>query len=176
MIHIDRFERLYIIVLVVVLGVFFASVIATGVVFGFNPPSNTAFVNPNQLDQTIFANPGLRHMGGNRYDLVITAQMWVWNAGSREVDAGGHQIVRIPVGSEVTFFVTSRDIQHQLIIEQHNLNLQIVPGQVSRNVLRFNRPGQYQALCGEYCGRGHQGMYMTFIVEEAPQTAAVPGA
>jgi len=44
----------------------------------------------------------------------------------------------------------------------------------ARNVLRFNRPGTYHGLCGEFCGRGHQNMYITFIVEDtaAPQPNA----
>jgi len=167
MIHVDRLEKQYIVVMAVVLGVFFASVVASGLVFGFNPPDATAFVNPQRLNETMFAQPGLRHMGDNRYDLVIVGQMWAFDLGEIERDATGHPVLRLPQGAEVTFHVTSRDVQHHIVIEQHNLNLQILPGQVSRSQIQFNRPGTYRGICGEYCGRGHRLMYLTIIVEPA---------
>ena len=29
----------------------------------------------------------------------------------------------------------------------------------------FNEPGEFKVICHEYCGRQHQGMWMTVIVD-----------
>lgn len=166
--HIDKYERTYAIISVAVLGAFFAALIASVLVFDVRLPTTTAFVNPNALEETEFASPGLRHMGNGHYDLYIVAQMWRFNTGSTELDPElGYEIVRIPVGSEVTFNVTSRDVSHGFIIEHHNINLQLLPGHVARQTARFNRPGEYFVVCHEYCGRGHQNMFFKIVVEDA---------
>jgi cytochrome c oxidase subunit 2 len=62
--------------------------------------------------------------------------------------------------------MTSKDITHGIIIEQHDVNLMLLPGQVTRATTTFNRPGTYQMVCHEYCGPGHHNMISTVIVEE----------
>lgn len=162
-----RLEQNLILVFAAVMGVFFAMVVAAAVVFGINPAASAGFINPLIVDQTEFANPGLRNMGDNKYDIYILAQMWVFDAGSEEMTADGVQIVRVPEGAEVTFYVTSRDVTHGFIIEYHNLNLELVPGQIATGTITFDRPGTYRMICHEYCGRGHQDMNLQFIVESA---------
>ncbi len=61
--------------------------------------------------------------------------------------------------------MTSKDILHGFYLQEHTLNLMVVPGQVARGTIRFNRPGTYEIICNEYCGAGHAIMYGTIIVE-----------
>jgi cytochrome c oxidase subunit II len=124
-------------------------------------------VNPRAINQTAFANPGLRAMGDNRYEAYIIAQMWQFNAGSTELEADGTQILHVPQGAQVTFYITSSDITHGFIIERSNVNFEVVPGHVARATHTFNEPGTYKMMCHEYCGRLHQNMHMTLIVEPA---------
>ena len=64
----------------------------------------------------------------------------------------------------MTFYVTSKDVQHGFQIEGTNVNMQIVPGQVSMLSHRFDKPGEYLWVCHEYCGTGHAAMYGKVIV------------
>lgn len=164
-IHIDEYERRWIITITVVLGVFFASLLAGAALFGVRAPDQGTTINPNRIDETMFANPGLRHMGDNRYEAVILAQMWSFTPNE----------IRVPEGAEVTFYVTSQDITHGFLIEHHNVNLQLVPGHVAQGRVHFKEAGTYKMLCHEYCGRGHQIMYADIIVEEAEAEVATSG-
>lgn len=164
--HVDRLERYWIIIVAVVLGAFFASLLAAMLVFGMRLPSAPGeFLNPLDLGGTRFAAPGLRDMGDGKYELTMTAQMWRFNTGSGEQDADGNDIVRIPRGAQVTFYITSVDVTHGFIIERHNANIQVVPGHTGRITVTFNQPGEFKILCHEYCGAGHQRMHATLIVE-----------
>ncbi|MBL8133374.1 MAG: cytochrome C oxidase subunit II [Anaerolineae bacterium] len=165
--HIDRLERNYLIAVALVLGVFFAALIAGALVFGVRLPTATAFVNPLALADTQFANPGLRDLGDGKYEAVIVAGMWRFQVGTNEFSETGHEIMRVPVNSQVTFNITSRDITHGFMIEFHNANMEIVPGQVARQTVTFRRPGEYHVQCHEYCGRDHANMFFTIIVEDA---------
>ena len=162
---IDRLERYWLSAVAAMLGAFVAALVASVTIFGIHLPSPVNRVNPQQLDQTEFASPGVRNVGGNRWEVHIVAQMWNYNAGPDAGPQGTPPTLRFPRGSQVTFFVTSRDVIHGFYIEQHSLNLEVVPGQVARGVVNFNRPGTYRIVCDQYCGAGHQGMYGEVIVE-----------
>jgi cytochrome c oxidase subunit 2 len=73
--------------------------------------------------------------------------------------------IRVPVGSEVTFKITSRDVTHGMYVEKTNINIMIVPGQISEVTHVFDQPGTFAYVCHEYCGVGHQAMSGTIIVE-----------
>jgi cytochrome c oxidase subunit II len=161
-IHIDEYERRWITALTIMLGVFFASLIAGAAIFGVRPAQEGGFINPNKLNETMFANPGVRHMGGNRYEVVMTAQAWSFNP--REIT--------VPKDSVVTFYVTSSDVTHGFIIEHHNVNFEIVPGHIVTSRVHFREEGEFKFLCHEYCGRGHQTMYGTIYVTGDDQTVA----
>jgi cytochrome c oxidase subunit 2 len=154
--HIDELERYWLIAVSVVLGAFTAALLASVFVFGVSLPSPVGRIDPMEIETSEFADPGLRHMGDNQYTAHIIAQMWRYTPGE----------IRVPVGSEVTFVMTSKDITHGIIIEQHDVNLMLLPGQVTRATTTFNRPGTYQMVCHEYCGPGHHNMIGQVVVEE----------
>lgn len=154
--HIDQFERYWLVAVAVVLGVFSAALFVSVVAFGVRLPSPVGRINPAEIQQTEFAQPGVRDMGNNRYTVHLVSQMWSFSPGE----------IRLPRGAEVTFIMTSRDVTHGLIIEQHDVNLMLLPGQIARTTTTFNRPGTYHMICHEYCGPGHQNMIGTIVVEE----------
>jgi cytochrome c oxidase subunit 2 len=154
--RIDELERYWLISVSVVLGAFVAALFASVFVFGINLPSPVGRIDPTRVDETEFAEVGLRHMGDNQYTVHMTAQMWRYDPTE----------VRVPAGSEVTFIITSKDITHGIIIEEHAVNLMLLPGQIARATATFNRPGTYRMVCHEYCGPGHHNMIGTIIVEE----------
>ncbi|RME84633.1 MAG: cytochrome C oxidase subunit II, partial [Caldilineae bacterium] len=77
--------------------------------------------------------------------------------------------IHIPAGATLTMFLTSRDVQHGFYVIGTDINVMVVPGQVSRVEHTFDEPGEYQILCHEYCGAGHQTMAGKIIVEETGQ-------
>jgi cytochrome c oxidase subunit 2 len=44
------------------------------------------------------------------------------------------------------------------------VNMMVVPGQISKLTVRFDRPGEYLIVCHEYCGSGHHVMSGKVIV------------
>lgn len=161
--HVDRLERIWIIAASATLGVFLAALIAGAVIFGVRLPDLGGFVNPSELDQTEFANPGVRDMGDNQYEVYMVARMWSFTPTE----------IRVPAGAEVTFHVTSADITHGFLIEHHNVNMELVPGHIATLRATFQRPGTYAILCHEYCGRGHHLMHGQIIVEDGTTTAMI---
>ena len=160
--HIDRNEKIYIIFTVVLMVVFALAIGISGLAFGIQLPSSPqAQVNP----QTV-ATPGVspfgdpveervRELAPGKYEAYILAQTWVFLP--REI--------RIPAGSEITFYVTSKDVQHGFKLSGTNINMMVLPGEVSTLTATFNQPGAYYFICHEYCGVGHQTMYGQLIVE-----------
>jgi len=71
----------------------------------------------------------------------------------------------VPVGSTVTFYVTSADVQHGFKLEGTNINVMVLPGQVTKMTATFNQKGTFPFVCTEYCGVGHQNMFGTLVVK-----------
>ncbi len=152
--HVDQYERIWIIAFAAMLSLFMAALFAGAIIFGVRAPSPGGFINPSRLENTAFADPKLLHMGGNEYEVNMRAQMWRFFPDE----------IRVPVGAEVTFNVTSSDVTHGFIIEHHNANLEIVPGHIATTRVTFEKEGTFMLQCHEYCGRDHHRMHATIIV------------
>lgn len=161
----NRLEKYWLLAVAVALGAYTAALVAGVVVFGIHLPSPVGRINPQNLETTAFSTPGVHHIGANRYEVYILARMWVFDAGPDGGAAGVPPTLHFPTGSEVTFYVTSKDVVHGFYIEEHSLNLEVVPGQVVRGTVNFGKPGTFNLVCHEYCGAGHQIMYGTIVVE-----------
>ena len=162
---IDRLERYWLTAVAAMLGAFVAALVASVTIFGIRLPAPVERIDPQRLNETEFAQPGMRNVGGNRYEVQIVAHMWYYDTGAEAGVTGAPPTLHIPRGSQVTFFVTSRDVIHGFYIEGHSINLEVIPGQVARGVVNFNRAGTFKIICDQYCGAGHQTMYGTIIVE-----------
>lgn len=97
-------------------------------------------------------------VGPNRYQVDVVAFMWGFQMGQLNE-------LRIPRGAVVDFYVTSRDVMHGYHIDKTLVNLMAIPGAVTYARAKFDRPGEYQIICHEYCGLGHQNMAGKVIVE-----------
>ncbi|OAQ51423.1 hypothetical protein HTG_17175 [Natrinema mahii] len=106
-------------------------------------------INPDEInDDERFAEPGVEHVGGNEYEVTVVAQAWSYTPSE----------IEIPANSEVTFYVTSRDVTHSFSVVGTNVNTMVVPGQVSEMTAKFDEPDEYGILCNEYCGEYHHTM------------------
>jgi len=154
--HIDPLERTWILVSIGILIIFAIAVTIAGFAMGIQVPAPVARVDPKNVAlEGEFANPGLRELAPGKYEVYILAQTWQFNP----------KEIRVPAGSEVTFFVTSKDVQHGFKLGGTNINMQIVPGQVSSLTGTFDKAGTFTFICTEYCGAGHAIMYGQLIVE-----------
>jgi|YNPNPStandDraft_1061719.scaffolds.fasta_scaffold23424_3 cytochrome c oxidase subunit 2 len=153
--HLHPYERTWIIISVALLVIFVLAITLAALAGGIAVPAPVARVNPQTVDKEgPFANPGLRELAPGKYEAYIMSQIWAFNP--REIT--------VPAGSTITFYVTSKDIQHGFHLEGTNVNMQVVPGQISRLTAKLDRPGEYTFICHEYCGLGHAAMFGKVIV------------
>lgn len=154
--HIEKYERWFMYATaVVILGAVVGLVIS---VVGHHAalPQPAGRVQPADIDTTApFDDPGYHDTGDGTGELVLVGQAWQWTP----------QDVTIPAGTEVTIKAVSRDVIHGIRIPETNANVMVIPGQISEIEVDFKDPGQYSLLCHEYCGIGHQTMFMTINVE-----------
>lgn len=128
MIHVDRYERTWFVIVGVLMGSFVAALIATSLVYGIHVPSPAGRIDPTQLDKTEFVTPGLTQDGTNAYTLRVVAHMWKFDFGVK----GSMPSITIPAGSRLKIVATAKDVTHGFYVEQHNVNLMLIPGQISQ--------------------------------------------
>lgn len=166
MLHIDRQERLYILISVGLIVVFAAAIGISSFAYGFQVPVPNQRVDPRLVatpNATAFGEPGVRELAPGVYEVRILSQMWQYLPGSVNY---GREPIRVPAGAQVTFIVTSKDVQHGFKIQGTNINMMVLPGQISQLTATFDEPGEYDFVCHEFCGAAHQTMFGKIIVEE----------
>ena len=147
---IDPYEKNWMRVSILLLVVFATAITVAGFAAGFQLPGPESRVDPKTLLQTEpWKSPGVYEVADGEYEAYVVAQAWSFSP---------LEIV-VPVGAHVTIYVTSSDLQHGFKIPDTNINMQIVPGQVSKLEYTFDEPGEFPYLCTEYCGQGHAAMY-----------------
>ncbi len=168
--HIDRTERNFVILSILLLLVFASALVVGASANNIRLPSAYMRVDPR-----LVATPGtyegfgeapedrVRELAPGKYEAYIIAQAWKFSPGSTNY---GELPITVPVGSAVTFYVTSRDIQHGFKLDNTNISFMVLPGQVSKLTATFDKPGTYNFVCYEYCGSAHHTMYGELIVEE----------
>ena len=160
---IDPWEKNWMRFTIVMLVVFAAAVTIAGFAAGFQLPGAESEVDPRTVaTEGPWAEPGLRELGDGRYEAYVLSQTWSFSP--RELI--------VPIDAEVDIYVTSSDLQHGFKITDTNINMQIVPGQVSKLSFTFDEIGEFPYLCTEYCGQGHAAMFGTVkVVSEADYEA-----
>ncbi len=162
---IDPYERNWMRLSVLLLVVFFATVSIAGFAMGFQVNGEDQEVDPRTiLQEEPWSNPGLREIEPGVYEAYIVAQTWAFVP--REIE--------VPVGSEVTIYLTTPDLQHGFKITDTNVNTMVLPGQVSKMTYTFDEIGEFPYICHEYCGQGHAAMFG--VVNVVAATAADDGA
>lgn len=146
MASLDKFERRVLIITGGLLGVFILTVLLARGKYSDAPeclPFDKAYTTPKvtQLDN-------------KTYQVYAVAQMWQFQPAQ----------IFIPVGSDVDFYVTSKDVVHGFNIHGKNVNLMAVYGNINKFTVKFDKPGVYPITCHEYCGVGHQSMQAQVIV------------
>jgi cytochrome c oxidase subunit 2 len=159
--EIHRFEKLWLVVSLVLIVGFIATITYGSVAAGITMVSDSGgTIEPSNFDGTGFDDPGVRHVGGDEYEVYVVAQQFYFNPGSSEP-------IRLPADSRVTFYLTTPDVIHGFAVVGTNLNTMVIPGQVTKVTVEFDEPGEYGIVCNEYCGSGHHTM--EGMIEVVPQ-------
>ena len=101
-----------------------------------------------------YTEPKINRLDERTYQVFSVASMWQFQPTE----------IYIPVGSEVDFYLTSKDVTHGFNISEKNVNLMAVYGAINKTTVKFDKPGVYDIVCHEYCGIGHQNMRAQVIV------------
>ena len=159
--HIDRYERLFIYAAVVLLVVCMGALAVSSFAFGIRVPTAYEKVGPRTVATPpspwgLPADERIRELSPGNYEVYLLGQMWQFTP----------NLITVPAGSRVTFYVTSRDVQHGFKITNTNINIMALPGEVGVLTATFDTPGTYNFVCHEYCGALHHTMYGQVVVEE----------
>ncbi|WP_335869112.1 cytochrome c oxidase subunit II [Bacillus sp. 2205SS5-2] len=120
------------------------------------PPSHKETIDPQKVDETApFDQPGVKKIGENEYEVVMTMQIFSFTP----------MDIEVPAGATVHFTLTSKDVVHGFQVAGTNINAMIMPGHIQTITQTFDEPGDYLVLCNEYCGVGHQAMSTTISVK-----------
>jgi cytochrome c oxidase subunit 2 len=126
---------------------------------GVHLPSEAGRVDPLRVTETApFDTLGVKQIAPGQYEVRMLAQIWAFSPAE----------IRVPAGSTVHFWVTSKDVVHGLFIPRANVNVMVLPGQIAHVEAHFDRPGEYPMLCHEYCGIAHHTMAGKVVVEPRP--------
>lgn len=119
-------------------------------------------VDPTNLQATVFGKPGLYRDENGNYSAIVVAKAFAFEPA----------VLKVPVGERINFHVTAADVVHGYYVHGTNINVDLMPGQVSSFSTTFDTPGKHNVICFEYCGVGHHNMINELIVlgpgEEVP--------
>ncbi len=101
-----------------------------------------------------YAEPKIEQLDDSTYRVFCVASMWKFEPSE----------IYIPTGSEVDFYLTSKDVVHGFNIAPKNVNMMAVFGALNKTTVNFDKPGVYDIICHEYCGTGHANMRAQVIV------------
>ncbi len=147
--HIHRYESMFLWLAGGMLVVFAAAVLIAVFGLGVQLPSVVDQLPPADVATAPgFSTPGLREVYDGHYEAYLVLRAWQFTPAEIEV----------PTGSTVTFYLASEDITHGFKVFDTNVNIMVIPGQISEVTYTFDEPGDYQFYCHEYCGAAHQTM------------------
>jgi cytochrome c oxidase subunit 2 len=155
--HLHRLEKVWLRIGIGMLAVFLVVLGTMAFSMGMAPPSQHHHtVDPTKVSETApFDKPGIMQVGDRHYEAVLVAYAFGYEP----------QKMEVPAGSKVDFIMTSSDVVHGFSIVGTNVNMMVVPGEISQIVHTFDKPGEYLILCNEYCGTGHEYMKTTIVVK-----------
>jgi cytochrome c oxidase subunit 2 len=143
----DKVEKAVIITSLLLMGLFVFSLLYAKNRYSSNVPECLPY-------DKAYAEPKVVQLADSTYQVFAVASMWQFQPSE----------IFIPVGGEVDFFLTSRDVVHGFHISKKNVNMMAVYGSINKTTVRFDKPGIYDIVCHEYCGIGHQNMRAQVIV------------
>ncbi|RST70889.1 cytochrome B5 [Siminovitchia acidinfaciens] len=155
--HFHKYEKIWLIFGILSLTVFLSIVGFTAFAHGHEPAGGMDTIDPEKVTETApFDKPGVRQIDEDRYEVVVIAKAFGYDPPE----------IKVPVGKEIIFTLTSTDVVHSFTIDNTKVNMMAVPGRITHKSYIFDKPGKYLVLCNEYCGTGHHFMSTEIEVYE----------
>lgn len=155
--HLHKFEKIWLIFGIVALALFLVIVGVNAFAHGHMPAGGMDTIDPEKVRETApFDNPGVTQIDEDTYEVAIIAMAFGYNPAQ----------IKVPVGKEIIFTLTSEDVVHSFTIDDTKVNMMAVPGRITHKSYTFTEPGKYLVLCNEYCGTGHHYMQTEIEVYE----------
>ncbi|KIE58300.1 cytochrome C oxidase subunit II [Methylacidiphilum kamchatkense Kam1] len=159
----EKLEKIYVWLAVGILLAFIVALIYASVILAVRVPTDVGQIVPNPGEALAsatmrtppFDQPGVQEVAPGKYKVVVLGQAWMFNPPS----------IELPLGADVTFYGTSLDIDHGFFIPNTDVNMMLLPGQVSILRHKFDKAGVYRIICHEYCGTLHHLMTGTITVK-----------
>ena len=101
--------------------------------------------------------------------IEVVGEQWWWRVRYLRDDGGPVELaneVRLPRGARAEFILSSPDVIHAFWIPSLGGKRDMIPGRITRLVLRPDRVGEYRGACAEYCGGSHALMAFPVVVME----------
>ncbi len=156
--EIHRYEKLWFVVSMLLIIGFIATITYGAVGAGIQMVDDEGgTVDPDNIgdyeirDGVTFEDlqePQAQHVEGNEYEVAIQAIQFAFIPNP----------VEVPENSEVTMYITSPDVIHGYKLAGTNVNTMVIPGEMTEITVEFDEPGEYGAVCNEFCGAGHEEM------------------
>ena len=101
---------------------------------------------------------------GNAMEVYVNARKWSWSF----TYPNGHvdNELHVPVDQPVRLILNSVDVIHSFYVPAFRLKKDAVPGRYNTAWFESPKPGEYIALCAEFCGTSHSDMWARVIVHE----------
>jgi len=106
----------------------------------------------------------------------VMAQQWMWkfryagadNVFNTEDDVVTLNDLRVPLGSKISFQLTSKDVIHSFFIPNGRRKVDAIPGRITRMWMQFKKAGKWEIACAEMCGTHHYKMraHLTTLSEK----------
>lgn len=116
------------------------------------------------LSRPGFKNPGVEKVGPDKYRAHVVARAFAFQP----------SVIEVPKGATVDFRLTSTDVIHGFNVAGTTINVELIPGEVSRLQYTFDEAGEYPLICNQYCGIGHQNMINTVRVVDSEASGDEP--
>lgn len=105
--------------------------------------------------------------------IEVTGHQWWWEVRYPAVGGGDDGVVlaneiRLPAGAAVVLELRTADVIHGFWVPALGGKVDMVPGRVTRLVVREPRVGAYRGQCAEFCGLQHAWMALDVVVEHPP--------
>ena len=100
----------------------------------------------------------------NAMQVHVLGQKWLWSFTypNGHIDTELHA----PVDTPVELILSSNDVIHSFYVPAFRIKRDAVPGRYNRIWFEATQPGEYLALCAEYCGTQHSDMLARVVVHE----------
>lgn len=156
--HLHKYEKIWLIFGISSLILFLSIIGVSAFAFNRHPSGGMETIDPKRVEQTPpFDKPGVKKIDEDTYEVAIVAMAFAYKPTE----------IKVPVGKKIIFKVASTDVTHSFSIINTNVNMMVVPGQISTKEYTFNKTGNYLIICNEYCGKGHH--FMKTVVEVVEQ-------